>query len=115
MAKPEAGISGKVLGTARWLVQQCAGLAAFAFYFIVTAMAMAQQNPFDPDAGGGSGRFKAAPKPPDAEDAAAASQGLDQIMGVHINTLFFVVAGLIAVYWFTMGGGRKPKVSRDSS
>ena len=115
MAKPGAGISGRVFGAARWLVQQCAGLAAFAFCFVVTAMAMAQQNPFDPDATAGTGRFKAAPKPPDPEDAEAAADGLDYIMGVHINTLFFVVAGLIAVYWFTMGGGRKPKVSRDSS
>lgn len=113
MAKPQIGASGKIFQRARWLMRQCAGLATFAFCLVVTAMAMAQQhNPFDPKANKGGGQFKAAPV---SEDAEAASGGLDYIMGVHINTLFFVTAGLIGIYWFTMGGGRKARVSRDSS
>lgn len=112
MAKPLSGPLGRLARPLRWVVQQCAGLATFAFCLVVTAMAMAQQNPFDPKANAGAGGFKQAPKP---EDAEAAASGLDYIMGFHVNTIFFVVASLIAVYWFTMGGGRKPKVSRDSS
>jgi len=35
------------------------------------------------------------------------------ILGVPVNTIFFVAAGVIAVLWFTLGGGRKPKVTRN--
>ena len=35
------------------------------------------------------------------------------ILGVPANTIFFVTAGVLALLWFTLGGGRKPKVTRD--
>ena len=112
MAKPHLGPLRKLVRPLRWVVRQCAGLATFAFCLVVTAMAMAQQNPFDPKVKAGAGGFKQAPKP---EDAEAAAEGLDYIMGFHVNTIFFVTAALIGIYWFTLGGGRKPKVSRDAS
>lgn len=58
-----------------------------------------------------AGNFKAAPKPPEA--AAAAESEPTMILGYDANTLFFVAAGAIAVFWFTVGGGRKPKLNKD--
>jgi hypothetical protein len=78
-------------------------MSTTALGITVAAMAAAQ-----------SGKsFKMAPKAPEAEvEAAAASDSLDMILGVPVNTIFFVAAGMIAVFWFTLGGGRKPKVTR---
>lgn len=54
--------------------------------------------------------FKQAPVPKAAE---AAAQDSDMILGlIHANTLFFIVAGLGAVFWFLFGGGRKAKLGR---
>ena len=93
----------------RRLGQGVAGISTFTLAITVAALAMAQQqNIYEKPTGS---RFKAAPRAPDAE-AEAASTGLDVIMGVHVNTLFFVATGVIALFWFTIGGGRKPKVTR---
>ncbi len=82
-----------------------AGISTGALGITVAAMAVAQSG----------GNFKAAPKSAEAEavDAAAAAGMPDMILGIHVNTLFFVAAGVIAVLWFTLGGGRKAKVSRN--
>lgn len=54
--------------------------------------------------------FKSAPNA--AEDGGGAD-GPDTILGlIHINTAFFIAIGVIALYWFLFGGGRKPKVGR---
>lgn len=56
-----------------------------------------------------TGHFKAAPVPSGAE----AEGGSDLILGmVPANTLFFITAAVIAVFWFTVGGGRRPRVGR---
>ena len=88
----------------RRLGQWAAGISAGALGITVAAMAAAQTG----------GKFKAAPKAPEAEGdtAAAASEIPDVIFGIPVNTMFFVAAGVVAVFWFTLGGGRKPKVSR---
>jgi hypothetical protein len=80
-----------------------AGISAFALGISGAAMAVA------------AGNFKAAPKSPETEaDAAAAAEAApDLIFGYEANTLFFIAVAVIAVFWFTLGGGRKPKVSRD--
>ena len=83
-----------------------AGMSTATLGVSVATMAAAQS-------GGG---FKTAPKSPEAEaaaEAAAASEGIDMILGIPVNTLFFVAAGLIGLFWFTLGGGRKPKISRS--
>lgn len=55
--------------------------------------------------------FKSAPKA--AEDGGAA-EGPDTILGlIHVNTAFFIAIGVIALYWFLFGGGRKPKIGRE--
>lgn len=90
------------------LKRRLAGLSAWLFGVGVAAVAAAQ------DFGDGAkfGQFKTAPKAPDAEDAAMAAQSADMIFGIHANTLFFVAAGAIAIFWFTVGGGRKAKLER---
>ncbi len=90
-----------------------AGISTGALGITVAAMAVAQQqNIFEKPT---KGRFQAAPKSTEAEAAdAAAEAGMpDMILGIPVNTLFFVAAGVIAVLWFTLGGGRKAKVSRN--
>ncbi len=103
MSVPVNSRFGKARKFVAMAVRQCAGLAAFVFCLAVTAMAMAQQS--------SSGRFKAAPVPEGADGGG----GLDYILGIHVNTIFFVAVVAIGVFWFTFGGGRKPKVGRDSS
>jgi hypothetical protein len=95
------------------LGQCAAGISACALGITVAAMAAAQQqNIYEKPA---KGRFLAAPKSAEAEAAeAAAAAGMpDVILGIPVNTLFFVAAGVIAVLWFTLGGGRKAKVNRN--
>ena len=59
-----------------------------------------------------AGRFKAAPVPAGVE----ADGGSELILGmVPANTLFFITAAVIAVFWFTVGGGRRPRVGRRES
>lgn len=58
-----------------------------------------------PASGTGNRHFSAAPVPKSDEEA----NSLDYIMGVHVNTLFFVAVGVFALFWFTLGGGRKAK------
>jgi hypothetical protein len=87
------------------LGQCAAGISTAALGITVAAMAMAQSR-----AG-----FQTAPKSAEAEaaEAEAASAMPDAILGIPVNTMFFVAAGVIALFWFTLGGGRKPKVSRN--
>ncbi len=96
-------------------VGRCAaGISACMLGITVAAMAVAaQQNIFEKPS---SGRFKAAPKPPETEaDAEAAAAASDMIFGISANTIFFVAVGVIALLWFTIGGGRKPKVTGQQS
>ena len=94
------------MGRIRRRLGRCAaGISTGALGITVAAMAVAQSG----------GNFKTAPMPPEAEgEAAAASDGIDMILGIPVNTIFFIAAGVIALFWFTLGGGRKPKVSRNS-
>ena len=87
----------------RRLSELAARISACALGIAVASMVTAQ-NVYGQT---GGGRFQAAPKAPEAEAAAS-----DMILGFPVNTLFFVAAGVIAVFWFTLGGGRKPKVTR---
>ncbi len=102
MSVPRNNQFSKVRKAAATVARQCAGLATFVFCLAVTAMAMAQQS--------SSGRFKAAPVPQGAEEG---GEGLDYILGIHVNTIFFVAVVAIGIFWFTLGGGRKAKVGRD--
>jgi hypothetical protein len=79
-----------------------AGISTFALGITVAAMTVAHAG----------GNFKAAPKSAEAEAAEAAAAS-DMILGIPVNTIFFVAAGVVAVLWFTFGGGRKPKVTRN--
>lgn len=102
MARPEntfEALSKPVLGN----TGRCAAaISIVALGIAVSTMAVAQQG----------GRFKAAPEaaaPQEAVDAGTA----DLIFGIPANTLFFIAVGAIAVFWFTLGGGRKAKISRN--
>jgi hypothetical protein len=90
-----------------------AGVSAFSLGITVAAIAMAQQ----PNAFGKpeKSRFQAAPKAPDAEVAEAGAQAPDMILGIEANTIFFVAAGIVAVFWFGFSGGRKAKITGQQS
>ncbi|MFQ5565987.1 MAG: hypothetical protein ACE5EU_06465 [Paracoccaceae bacterium] len=93
----------------RRLGRYVAGISTTALGISVAAMAAAQmQNIYEEPT---KGRFQAVPKSSDADPEAAAA-ATDMILGIPVNTIFFVAAGGIAVFWFTFGGGRKAKVSR---
>ena len=98
----------------RQLGKCAAGVSTFTLGISVAVIAMAQQqNIFEKPA---KGRFQTAPKSPDAElDPQAAAQAGDMILGIPANTIFYIVAGVIALFWFTMGGGRKAKVTGQQS
>ncbi len=92
------------------LGQCAAGTSTCALGITVAVMAAAQQQNI----------YEESTKPlwqqaPEAEaaDAAAAAAAPDMILGIPVDTMFFVAAGVMAVFWFTLGGGRKPKVSRN--
>ena len=93
------------LGRLRGRLGRCAaGISTFTLGISVAVMAAAQQ--------GSSGvpkkdQFELAPRAPEPE-----AEMIEQIFGIPVNTLFFIAAGVIAVFWFTLGGGRKPKVTR---
>ena len=90
-----------------------AGVSAFSLGITVAAMAMAQQqnNYMQPE----KSRFQGAPKAPDAEAAEAGAQAPDMILGIEANTIFFVAAGMVAVFWFGFSGGRKAKITGQQS
>ncbi len=90
------------------LSRVASGAAAAAFCLTVAAAAAAQGMGENAQAK----HFKSAPKAPDPEDAALAAQTGDMIFGIPANTIFFVAAGAIAIFWFTVGGGRKAKLER---
>ncbi len=97
-----AGTVPRISGMQRMrgrLGQCAAGISTIALGLTVAAMAAAQSGK----------NFKMAPKSVETE---AASEASDMILGVSVNTMFFVAAGVIALFWFTLGGGRKPKVTR---
>lgn len=103
-----AGTVPRISGMQRMrgrLGQCAAGISTCALGITVAAMAAAQTG----------GNFQVAPKSAEAEaaEAEAASAMPDAILGIPVNTLFFVAAAVIAVFWFTLGGGRKAKVSRN--
>jgi hypothetical protein len=87
------------------LGQCAAGISTTALGITVATMAAAQSR----------AKFQAAPKSPEVEaaEAEAAAAAPDFILGIQVNTIFFIAAGVIAVFWFTLGGGRKPKVTRN--
>ncbi len=90
-------------------VGRCAADVSTCALGITVASMITAQNAFGQTSGG---RFQAAPKAPDADEAAGAT---DMILGIPVNTIFFVAAGVIAVFWFTLGGGRKAKVTGQQS
>ena len=97
----------------RRLGRCAAGISTCTLGITVAAMAAAQQqNIFEEPA---KAQFQAAPKSAEAEaaEAAAASSMPEMILGIPVNTLFFVAAGVIAVFWFSFGGGRKAKINRN--
>jgi hypothetical protein len=101
--------SGSSVQRARAQLSRIAsGAAAAAFCLTVAAAAAAQGLGEKTQAN----RFKSAPKAPEPEDAALAAQTGDMILGIPANTIFFVAAGAIAIFWFTVGGGRKAKLER---
>lgn len=85
-----------------WLRRGAEGVATLSLAVSVSAVAFAQSGQ-----GSGNRHFKGAPVP--KED----NGGLDTIMGIHINTIFFIAVGVIALLWFTVGGGRKAKIGRS--
>lgn len=88
------------VGAVRQLAE---GAGTFALAVSVSVIAHAQSNSSQ---GTGNRHFTAAPIPKGEED------GLDMIFGIHVNTLFFIAVGVIALIWFTVGGGRKVKLGR---
>ena len=82
--------------TGQYAVRGLAGVSTFTLGITVSAMAFAARN------------IKEAPKSAEAGDSASML-----ILGCDASTLFFVAVGAIALFWFTVGGGRKPKVTRN--
>jgi len=92
------------------LLGRCvAGVSTFTLGITVAAMAMAQQQNIYMESE--KARFQAAPKAPGAESGDAAAGSVEMILGVPVNTIFFIAVAVIAVLWFTLGGGRKAKVT----
>ena len=95
--------------SARWLRRRLgelsAGISTCALG-IAVASTVVVQNVY----GQTGGKFQAAPNAPEA--GGDASSGFDEVLGVSVNTLFFIAAGVVAVFWFAFGGGRKVKVGR---
>jgi hypothetical protein len=98
----KAGLQWVSGGVGQYAAQCAVGISTFALGITVTAMAVA------------AGNFKAAPKSAEAEAAAVAAADSEPtlILGYDANTLFFIAVGAVALFWFTLGGGRKPKVTR---
>ena len=99
----------------RRLDRCAAGVSTCALGITFAAMAAAQSaenfKVAPTSAEGESGEtFQLAPLSPEAAAAAAAAPYM--IFGVSSNIIIFVAAGVIAVLWFTLGGGRKSKVTR---
>lgn len=80
-------------------------ISILALTLPIAAGARAQETP----QASGNRHFTAAPAPKSVEDEAAAT---DVILGIPVNTIFFVAVAVIAVLWFTLGGGRKAKLGR---
>jgi len=85
-------------------------LAGSAGVTLVSGAALAQ-TAAPPPQGSGNRHFTSAP----GQNAAADEPEQmvpDSIMGVHVNTIFLVAVGVIALYWFTLGGGRRAKIKK---
>lgn len=93
---------------ARYAARYAAAASTAWLVLAVAAQAKMENIFMKPEAS----QFKAAPKPPGAEEEEAAAASIDYILGVHVNTIFFVAAAVIGVLWFWRGGGRKAKVTR---
>jgi hypothetical protein len=107
---PVSGERGARLNQLRGRLGRVAAAASVAWLSLTVTVMAQTQNIYEKPS---SGRFKAAPKAPDAEAEAEASVlATDFILGIHVNTIFFIVAAAICVLWFTVGGGRKPKVTQ---
>jgi len=80
---------------------------------LVPAAALAQLDapPATPPQGSGNRHFTAVPGQKGADEESG-QMVPDAIMGVHINTIFLVVVGVAALYWFTIGGGRRAKIKK---
>ncbi|HUS55088.1 MAG TPA: hypothetical protein VMY41_13945 [Thermohalobaculum sp.] len=90
----------------RYAIRRAVGISTCVLGISVATMALAKKP----------AKFATAPGAPDAEAAAegeASSIIPDMIMGVSTHTLFFVAVVVFALFWFTLGGGRKPKVTRN--
>lgn len=81
-----------------------AGIGTFALAALVATQVEAQLL------GGGAGSAAKAGKHFVSAPVPKAEEGGDMIFGIPANTIFFVAAGIAAVLWFTVGGGRKVKV-----
>ena len=115
MAESETTCESRYQRLSGQLGRCAAGVSTFTLGISVAAIAMAQQqNIFEKPS---KARFQAAPKSPETEavDAEAAAQVGDMIFGIPVNTIFFVAVGVVALFWFTMGGGRKAKVTGQQS
>ena len=108
MAESETTCESRFQRLSGQLGRCAAGVSTFTLGISVAAMAMAQSS---------NGHFQAAPKSPETEavEAEAAAQVGDMIFGIPVNTIFFVAVGVVALFWFTMGGGRKAKVTGQQS
>lgn len=88
----------------RRLSRRAAGVVAAVSGLALTTAAMAQAT----FGGQPASRFKSVPNA-EAEGGGAG----DTLLGViPVNTLFFITAAVIAVLWFTLGGGRRARVGR---
>lgn len=107
---PVSGERGSRLMQLRGRFGRAAAAASVAWLSLTVTVMAQTQNIYEKPS---SGRFKAAPKAVDPEaDAQAASDATEFILGIHVNTIFFVAAAAIGLLWFTVGGGRKPKVTQ---
>jgi hypothetical protein len=78
--------------------------AALALTLPVTGLAQSQDAP----QASGNPNFIPAPLVLGEGDGS-----LSSIFGVDVNVIFFVAVAVVAVLWFTIGGGRKAKMKRS--
>lgn len=97
---------------ARGARRRPAGTALAVLVFSALGVGVAAAQGFGQIPGeAAASRFKAAPVAASVQEAEAG----DLILGmVPADTLFFITAAVIAVFWFTVGGGRKPRIGRSS-
>lgn len=58
--------------------------------------------------------FTAAPMPKlPKSDEEEPADSIEAAIGIPTNVLFFIVVAVVALFWFTVGGGRKAKIERS--